>query len=309
MSARLRYQAWGFPADPWRHYAVVTGDAERVRQILNGGVEDGALIAITGPRGAGKTTAIRQALSGITVVEPLRLTRDKMRMGDIEDALITELSDESPRRSGEARSRQTLRLVGSHPSPVGLWIDDAHVLHPQTIIAIKRLREASFAGRSPILGVVLSAQRDPAHRAPEVRLRADYLALSGLSEVEIVTALETVLGERIEAPAREAIAHQPAARWWLDLRALVEGAMAQAMAAGRQSISLGEVATVTGDISTRMQSLGLRQVDMAHELQVSRQEISGALGGDPGRAKTRQRIEDFLNARLGMAARGFHHVA
>ena len=308
MSSRINYQHWGLAPNPWARYLAPTGDGERVRAILSGVAREGALVTVTGPRGAGKTVAVREGLNGVAVVEPLRLTRDKMLMGDIETAFIVELSDESPRRSGEARSRQTIRIVGSHHSPVVLWIDDAHVLHAQTVIAIKRLREASFAGRSPILGVVLSAQRDPAHRAPEVRLRSDYLELSGLSEAEIIGVLGKLFGDRIEPLAREAIAHQPEARWWLDLRSILETAMARAIEAGRSAIDLRDVA-VTGDIQTRLKVLGIRQADLAHELQVSRQEVSGAIGGDPSRTNTRQRIDTYLDERLRGADQGSSRVA
>ena len=232
------------PADPWAGWTCDTADQSRVGDLIKAAVAGDLFVSIIGPRGSGKTRAARAALAncgdGARVVEPLRLTRDKLHMGDIETAICFSLSDESPRRSGEARSRQARRILGaaSRGKKVVLFIDDAHVLHSQTLRALKRLRELSFAGRAPLLSVILAAQRDKTASIPEVGLRSDALTLGGLAKVEISAALRAagLLDSVLTHEAELALAAAPAAGNWLDLRQLVDDCLFQALAAGARQV-------------------------------------------------------------------------
>ena len=180
------------------------------------------MVWIVGRRGSGKTRAVRAALAGVPqVVEPLRLDRERLHMGDIQTALVRELSDEKPRMGGEARSGQVRRILGACQRPPMLWIDEAHCLHHNTLRGLKRLRELSWRGRSPLLGIVLSGQGEPA-RLPEVALRTGLARMDGLSEVEVVAALQQALGDVISTPAAMRLAETAAASTWLDLHALAD---------------------------------------------------------------------------------------
>lgn len=232
------------PADPWAGWTCDTADQSRVADLIKATVTGDLFVSIIGPRGSGKTRAARHALAdcgdGARVVEPLRLTRDKLHMGDIETAIIVSLSDESPRRSGEARSRQARRVLGeaSRGKKIALFIDDAHVLHNQTLRALKRLRELSFAGRAPLLSVILAAQRDKTASIPEVGLRADALSLGGLAKVEVSAALRAagLLDGALSHDAALAVANAECAANWLDLRQLVDDCLFQALAAGARQV-------------------------------------------------------------------------
>ena len=240
----LTRQHFKLPVDPWAGWTCATADQTRVADLIKAAVAGDLFVSIIGPRGSGKTQAARHALAncgdGARVVEPLRLTRDKLHMGDIETALVVSLADESPRRSGEARSRQVRRILGaaSRARKIVLFIDDAHVLHSQTLRALKRLRELSFAGRAPLLSVILAAQRDKTASIPEVGLRADALSMGGLAKVEVSAALRGagLLDGVLTHDAELALAAAPAAGNWLDLRQLVDDCLFQALAAGARQV-------------------------------------------------------------------------
>ena len=245
----LTRQHFKLPADPWAGWTCATADQTRVADLIKAAVAGDLFVSIIGPRGSGKTQAARAALAdcgaGARVVEPLRLTRDKLHMGDIETALIVSLADESPRRSGEARSRQARRVLGaaSRNKKIALFIDDAHVLHSQTLRALKRLRELSFAGRAPLLSIVLAAQRDKTASIPEVGLRSDALTLGGLAKVEVEEALRAagLLDSAMTADGARLLAAAPAAGNWLDLRQLVDDCLFQALAAGARQVDANHV--------------------------------------------------------------------
>lgn len=231
----INRQHFGLFANPWSTVRP-TADSARVAALVAAAVQSQEFISVLGPRGSGKTWAVRAALDSHTVkiVEPLRLTRDKLHMGDIETALVRELSDENPRRSGEARSYQVKRILGefSRTQPVVLVIDDAHVLHHQTLRALKRLREFSWLNRSPLLGIALIGQRDKTRGIDEVRLRSDQLWLEGLTTTEIASAVRAATGKLFADPAVQAIADSGRGANWLDLQAIVDACLAAAKARG-----------------------------------------------------------------------------
>ncbi len=130
--------------EPWAGLQLDTADTQRVAAMVEAAVRHQAMVSVLGARGVGKTCAIRYALQrspDVRVVEPLRLTRDKLHMGDIEIALVRDLSNESPKRSAETRSQQVQRVLGhsSIKQRIVLMIDDAHMVHGNTLRALKRL--------------------------------------------------------------------------------------------------------------------------------------------------------------------------
>ena len=244
----LLHRRFGLPADPWAGCHLATTDTVRVAQAVQAAAEAQLLVSILGARGAGKTHAVRQALRGlrsIRMVEPLRLGRERLHIGDIESAIIRELAPhERPRRSGEARSYQVRRVLGqgAQAHPVILLIDDAHVLHPATLRALKRLRELSWLGVARLLGIVLLGQADRAASMPELGLRSDRLWLAGLLPEEAETALEQALNRRgrpivIELDAAAALGASERARNWLDLAALADHCLLEAAARGEDRIT------------------------------------------------------------------------
>lgn len=239
----IHRKSFGLAGDPWRGLHTLTADGKAVRELVLDAWFGCHFISILGPRGAGKTYAVRRELAGIDeglqVVEPVRLTRDRLHMGDIEDAIIRDLSDETPRRSGEARSRQVRRVLGeaTRTRKVLLVIDDSHVLRPQTLRALKRLRELAWAGRSPLLGILLIGQRDTAGAIPEIGLRSDFYRMAGLTREEACNALRMACKAVLDKDAAEALAADSRARNWLDLQALLDDCLAEALARGERRVT------------------------------------------------------------------------
>ncbi len=239
-------QSMGLPADPWRSVDLRTSDCIRVRQAVRAAVEAQLMVWIVGARGSGKSHAVRGALPpGCRVIEPLRLERERLRIGDVERAIVRECSDEPVRQSAEARSHQVRRILGAGARGRRhvLLIDDAHVLHAATLKALKRLRELAWRHvPAPLLGVILVGQADRGASLPEVGLRSDTMSMEGLDEAEAADGLRAALGESIEDDAVSLLAAQ--ARWWLDMMRLADDAIVAAAARGSSRVTAAAVRSV-----------------------------------------------------------------
>ena len=237
-------KAFGLPADPWSRLEAHTGDFRRIGEAVRAAAEASLFVSILGARGDGKTRAVRAACrayrGSLRAIQPLRLTRERLHMGDIERALLRDLApDEHPRRSAEARSEQCRRVLGrrSADSAILLILDDSHVMHHSTIRALKRLRELEWTGVSPLLGILLVGQADRARRLPEVGLRSDSLWCAGLSEEEAESAIAEAINVRrevIDEEARRLIAQSKHGRNWLDLQRMTDETLAAAQARGQR---------------------------------------------------------------------------
>ena len=236
--------------DAWEDLDLPTADAGRVAKLVRAAVAARAFVSVLGPRGSGKTHAVRAALheTEAQIIEPWRLDRERLHLGDLQVALVRELSDETPRRSGEARSGQVRRLVeaAGQERPLLLLIDDSHCLHSQTLRGLKRLRELGAWRRAKKvrLGIVLVGQTDRTERIAEVGLRSGRMWLAGLTTAEASSALDRVLCQRIEPAARKALARSPRARVWLDLQALADECLVEALARGEETITAEGAAAV-----------------------------------------------------------------
>lgn len=246
----------GYRRDPFKGAAFETGDGLRVRRILTMAVESRAMVSICGERGIGKSAAIRAALEklGVRQVAVTRGQKEKISIGDIENALVLDLSDESPRRGGEARSRQVRRIVGeaSRKQQVVLVIEEAHRLHGSTLRSLKTLREIQWMGESELFTVVLVGQSDPMARAgvSEVRLRTDCVRMHGLSAGEAAGYVRSMLGKHFADEAVETLSELPSARNFLELQALTVELINLAMAEGREQVTLADVRTLAGNTQT-----------------------------------------------------------
>ena len=235
---------FGLAPDPWAGLDLATGDAARVETLVGAAASTQAMAWITGARGVGKTRAVRRALEALDVplIEPLRLDRENLHLGDIQAAIVRDLSDETLKRSGEARSGQVRRILGTHRRAPVLFIDESHALHHQTVRGLKRLRELSWLKRpAPLVGIVLAGQREPSARMAEVTLRSAQLAMAGLSVAEAESAIIKALATHtrhavIGRSAARQLACDDRARNWLDLQQLVDAAIALAIARGLSTI-------------------------------------------------------------------------
>lgn len=240
MNIFIRRQ-FGLSLDPWSEHYITTIDAERAAALVDLAVRNQALVSVFGQSGTGKTSAVEQALTATQalVVEVQRPERERVHLGDVMVALERDLTEEreSARRSGEARAGQVRRLLGDTRRPVVLFIDDAHELHSSTLRGLKRLRELSWRGRKPLLGIVLVGETDRTATVPAVDRRTVKFGFSGLSVAEARSALQSVCGEALEASALERLAAASPARNWFDMQDLVDRALLQAAARGETVVS------------------------------------------------------------------------
>lgn len=310
MSRILTRHAFNLGADPWGDLSIQTADATRVETMVRAAVGPmprtnhnygQAMVSILGERGIGKNCAVQAALDkcpGAKVVWLQRLTREKTHMGDIEDAIISEISRESPRRSGEARSRQLRRLLGEaqEKNPVVLVLDDAHRFHPNTLRGLKRLREMSWTGRRCLIGIILIAQRDAAKSVDEVGLRSDAVWMEGLTKIEAFQALNLAIGTACDHEALQALADSNTVRkTWLDLQAASDQVLESALADGRNKVSLKDVVlTIGAGLKAMAQEAGITQSAIAKAVGGSETQVSRVMSGERTDADLQNKITDFL---------------
>ncbi len=157
-------------------------------------IYDGTLIVLSGVIGAGKTAALTQLQERlleedrIVVSTAVSVEKNRVALGTLITALFCDLSTEKePRipKSGELRDRALRALVKKRKKPVVLFIDDAHDLHRNTLIALKRLIELVKGGGAR-LSIVLAGHprlrnemQDPAME--EIGYRTATFDLEGVA--------------------------------------------------------------------------------------------------------------------------------
>ena len=264
---------FGLPLDPWRNLHLDTADLGRVGAVARAAATVQAMVSVVGPRGSGKTHATLRALraAGALVVQVRRLDREQTRMGDVVAALVTQLSDQRLRHCGELRTAQVCSVLGQTRKPVVLMVDDLHVVHYQTILGLKRLRELAYGDRAaPMLGIVMLGHRDRIASLPEVALRTSTVALGGLGAAEMEEALRRACGNAFAANARRRLA-AASPGVWLDLQDLADLSMVKAAAQGERTVSVASVEAALAAAE------GKSPADALEEASPSGADVDGAL--------------------------------
>lgn len=247
----------GFKNDPFKSVSFETGDAVRIRRIMDMAVKSNAMISIVGERGAGKTQAVSAALKALNVrcVMVRSADKSKLLISDIENAMIIDLSEEKPKRGREIRARQLRRVLGeaSRKQRVVVVIEEGHRIHGMTMRALKTLRELDWMGETELFSVVLLGQSDPMNKAgvAEVRLRSDSINMHGLTANEVSDYIESTVGRVFDEASTEAVTKLPEARNFLDLQNILVRLMSHAITDGRKQVSIEDIAEVFGKQSQR----------------------------------------------------------
>lgn len=127
-------------------------------------IRQGGLIAMTGVVGSGKTTTLRQLQTElkrekeVIISSSLAVDKNRVNLGTLITALFFDLSTErdfKPPSQPERRERKLLELVEKCRKPVVLIVDDAHDLHSQTLVGLKRLIEL-VQDRGRVLAILLA---------------------------------------------------------------------------------------------------------------------------------------------------------
>lgn len=141
-----------------------TENSKKLIHNIKAAISHGGIIALTGMVGSGKTTLLRKIQEQLAeekkVIISRSLSTDKKRVtiGTLYTALFCDLIKEKNFQAPsqpEKRERKFLELMKKHDKPVVLFIDEAHDLHGQTLISLKRLIELAYdSGKS--LAVVVA---------------------------------------------------------------------------------------------------------------------------------------------------------
>ncbi len=149
-----------------------------VRQSMYDAAKHTGLIAVIGESGSGKSTLRRDLLdriaqdnAAVIVVQPKVVDKSKLNAQHICEAVIADLSTESPKLSLEAKARQVERLL-TKSSRMGnqhvLVIEEAHDLTNTALKYLKRFWELEDGYRR-LLGIVLVGQPELQERLDERR--------------------------------------------------------------------------------------------------------------------------------------------
>jgi len=244
----------GLKKDPFQGVVYETGDSVRARRILSMAIESRAMVSIVGERGAGKTEAVNAALSavkGAKIVTVEKSDKGRVTIGDIEMAMVLDLSNEQP-KGGEKLSRQLRPLLGAAATGRGkviLVLEEAQRLHVATLKSLKTLREKSWMGEKELFTVVLVGQSDPMARAglSEVRLRTDCVNMQGLSASEAAGYVKATLGRFFDEAAIDAMSELPGAHNYLELQALCIKVLSHALLEGRETATIEDVRVIAAD--------------------------------------------------------------
>lgn len=171
-----------------------TDHHRRLLQDIREALPDGRLIAVCGVVGAGKTLFLRRLQqllreeSRVIVSQSLAVEKHSIKLSTLITALFYDLSPDKAVRipaQGEKRERELRALVKKSKRPVALFVDEAHDLHPHTLIGLKRLLEVVESGGGR-LSIVLAGHPKLKNdlRRPtleEIGYRTDVFTLDGIT--------------------------------------------------------------------------------------------------------------------------------
>ena len=178
MTARRHF---GIVTDPFtddvrdKSDVYLTDSIRYVSEYMYISAKNAGMIAVIGESGSGKSTLrkllidrIQESGEKIRIIFPRTLDRTRLTAAAICDAIISDVSKQTPRRSFEAKCRQ-VETVLSESARAGwshvLMIEEAHDLSIQTLKYLKRFWELEDGFRK-LLGIVLIAQ-------PELKMKLD----------------------------------------------------------------------------------------------------------------------------------------
>ena len=171
-----------------------TGHHKELMKDVRGAIIEGRLIAVCGVIGSGKTLMLRrleQQLSEekkVLVSKSVAVEKHSIRLATLIEALFYDLMPDKqvqiPKKI-ERRDRQLRELIQKSKRPIALFVDEAHDLHGNTLIGLKRLMELAEDGGGR-LSVVLAGHpklRNDLRRETmeEIGSPTDVFSLDGIT--------------------------------------------------------------------------------------------------------------------------------
>ncbi len=177
----------------------MTSEARFAAEYMYTTARSGGLLAVIGESGSGKTTLRRLLIDRVNkeelkikVVFPRIIDKGRLSAASICDAIISDCSQETPKKSLEAKARQIERILKDSLNAGWkhvLMIEEAHDLTIQTLKYLKRFWELE-SGFEKLLSIILIAQPELKEKLDESR---NWEAREIIRRMEIVElgALQT----------------------------------------------------------------------------------------------------------------------
>jgi len=127
-----------------------TAQQRRVFEDIKIAIRGGQLLALVGLVGCGKTTTLHRLTEAlkdereILVSQSLAVDKHRINLGTLMLALFYDLVTEKDFKvptQPEKRARKLIEVIAKRKKPVALFVDEAHDLHPKTLVGLKRLVE------------------------------------------------------------------------------------------------------------------------------------------------------------------------
>ena len=225
------FKKFGLAADPFSGDVVkaedvyLTEDTQFIAEYILQSAKAGGMVALIGESGSGKTTIRRYAIDRmaaegqkVRIIIPRCIDKTRLSTGSICDAIISDCSAETPRRTMEAKARQIERIL-THSSRAGwshvLMIEEAHDLNINTLKYLKRFWELED-GYKKLLSIVLIGQIEMKAKldesknweAREVIRRMEVLELEPLGSGEEIAKYLDIKFKRLGKNRAEIITDQ-----------------------------------------------------------------------------------------------------
>lgn len=146
-----------------------------LREMMFEVAKHAGFCAIVGEVGSGKSIMRKAVVTklmqdGVKVIYPRIIDKSRISPVSLIDAIIMDISDETPRRSLEAKTRQAERLLRSHAERTTqvLIIEEAHQLSNSAIKCLKQIYELEDDFRK-LIGIILIGQTELKHLLDEAR--------------------------------------------------------------------------------------------------------------------------------------------
>jgi len=293
-----------------RHYGLErlgTYRGEKFRKAVAeviDAIEDNDMLAIVGAPGVGKSTVFAEAVKEVSqdpdnapkFIYVNDWFRERLTIANVMNAILDDLGIANIRRCMEARSRQTVTALGEYTGvhysrktkaieqtrKVVVVIEQGHRLHLNTLIALKELREATFAGRDRLCSVIILGHpemRTKMMKRDEIALRTEFLMLDEahgwMTLDERVRYIEAVYGKAVTPEARKRIALRK--RTPLEIQRYLQDKMAEDMLAGYSVIDRDAVEET---IQEKKEALGASYKEIAAVAGISKTAVANAFNGE-----------------------------
>lgn len=299
-----------------------TGHHKELMKNVRGAIIEGRLIAVCGVIGSGKTLMLRrleQQLSDekkVIVSKSVAVEKHSIRLATLIEALYYDLVPDKqvqiPKKI-ERRDRQLRELIQKSKRPIALFVDEAHDLHGNTLIGLKRLMELAEDGGGR-LSVVLAGHpklRNDLRRdtMEEIGYRTDVFSLDGIagSQREYIEWLlscctngQSEAGEILTPESIDLLAES--LRTPLQLLLHLTLALEAGYQAGTKPVSADVVESVLSrhidDLEPTLTRHGYKQKDLMEQFGAKATEIKALFNNTLDPERTTELREKMLSAGL-----------